>query len=142
MSSNATTVNAIITNLKTILGTTLSYKLDYDIADDPDVDTNKAATLLYAGEEFDDVYGERPAYNVASFVVEIKFRASDPDTRRQTAVNLTHGTRDAITEATLNIGDLSASKLVVWAICRRSENDNQTPVQTITQEYAIQYRES
>ena len=142
MSSNATTVKAIITNLKTILGTTLAYNLDYDISSDADVNTTPAVHILYGGETFEENNNEKQKYNNIAFTISLFFAASTPDNRREKAVEYIHAIRDKMTPDELNIGDLSASQLVNNVDCEEATNDNEIPVQTITLGVTVKYRET
>lgn len=139
--TNTTNVQAIITNLEGIIGTTLGFNLEYEIKDDPDVDTTPAAILHYLGESFEDSLGERPKYNEVSFMIIVVFRESDTDEIRDRSTIYVHKLRDGITTAKLNVGDLSESKQVTWVDHLSAEVTTETPTIQIDYQIAVRYRE-
>ena len=108
-----TTLNAIETNLKTILETTLGYSLE-DLSND-DIDDTPLAQLN--SDDMDILDDENLSIEYADRVYLITVKASvvdsTPDLGRAKANELIAALRGAITEAALNSGDLAISKLVV-----------------------------
>ena len=139
--TNTTNVQAIITNLETIVGTTLGFKLEYNCKDDPDVDTTPGAVILYLGETFVENFGEKPLYNEISFLILIKFTEENPGSIRDKAITHVHKLREGITIDALNVGDLSASKIVSWVDHEGAEVDNEQPVNQIDYHLSVRYRE-
>lgn len=139
--TNTTNVQAIITNLETIVGTTLGFKLEYNIKDDPDVDTTPGAIILYLGEVFEESFGEKPLYNEIAFLILIKFTEDTPGLIRDKAVTYIHKLREGITIDLLNVGDLAATKIVSRVTHEGADLDNEQPVNQIDYSLSIRYRE-
>ena len=108
-----TTLNAIETNLETILTTTLGYSLE-DLSVD-DIDETPLAQLITGDmdipddEELSIEYADR----IYEIIVKAQVADSTPDLGRAKANDLIAALRGALTEPALNSGDLATSKEVV-----------------------------
>jgi hypothetical protein len=139
--SNTTNVQAIITNLETIVGTTLGFNLELSLASDPDVDTTASAQILYQGEDFMESFGEKPLSNELDILIKIQFREETPGDIRDLAVGYVHKLREGITINLLNVGALSASKMVSRVDHGPAEVEPDHPITEIDYHLKIRYRE-
>ena len=107
-----TTLNAIETNLETILATTLGYSLE-DLSDD-DIDKTPLAQLRSGDMEIldDEPVSIEEADRIYEVTVKQGLAVSGPNTARATANDIIAALRGAITEAALNTGDIAISKKV------------------------------
>lgn len=139
------TIKAITTNLESIIETTLTWSLE----DKSSGDGTAAApivNILYDGEEPEDLFNERSSYIEADFTFKISFAGTGtytPALARIDQQTNAHALRAAITVALLNVGDLSASKLVSFVEHGKWEVDYDTPpLSVITYPITVRYREN
>ena len=144
--TDAATVKSIITNLETIVSTTIGWRLE-DLSSDPvDQDIQEVrsivlAQIYYDGEEFEDNFNERKATNEISVTIKAEKTVLLPGDARDTAVDLVHAIRTNVTVANLNTGDLASSKLVHW-VRHSSATVDRIKLKTImTYQLKIRYAE-
>jgi len=104
------TLNAIETNIETILGTTLGYLLE-DLSGD-DIDTTTLAQLFSERMVILDEEEISPEYADRDYLVVTKSEATTPDAARTKANTIIAALRGAFTIAALNSGSLSVSQPV------------------------------
>jgi len=140
-STNAQNVQYIIENLELIVGTTLGFNLEYEIKDDPEVETTAAAIILYEGEIFEESFGEKPLYNEISFIIRVKYRRSDPTQIRDKGADYVHLLREGITIDLLNVGALSASQIVSRVSHDGADLSINLPIIELDYSISVRYRE-
>ena len=138
--SNIDTVKAITTNLEGVL-TGLGWKLE-DLSSDPDVDTTPVCQVLYEGESFEDLYGERPQYNTIAFLVRVVRNRTQPGTSRDAQQEAVHAIRGAVTVAALNAGSLATSKLVNRVAHTGAQVEYDPPLSILDYRLQVRYRET
>ena len=106
------TLNAIETNLETILATILGYSLE-DLSDD-DIDTTPLAQLQSGDMEIldDEPLSIEAGDRIHEITVKQGLGVSAPNTARATANDIIAALRGAIIEPSLNTGALATSKKV------------------------------
>ena len=138
---NTENVQYIIDNLEYIIGTTLEFNLEYDIANDPEADTTPSAVIIYSGEEFGEAFGEKPLYNEITFEILVQFSDSTPATIRSRSVDYMHSIREGVTIDTLNVGALAASQIVSRVESNSNDVVVELPVIQINYILTVRYRE-
>ena len=111
------TVTAITNNIEAILS---AMALSLEDQSGELISTKPLGGLEYLGDEYDDNYQERPFYNTAGFRITITAQGGEPSVERATSVMWVHDLKNTLTVESLNVGDLSVSKLVA----RVSHNEN------------------
>lgn len=139
--TNKTNVKAIITNLETILSSDLGYNLEYEMRDDPDVDTTPSMVLHYEGEDFEENFGEQPKYNEIKFLIIAQFRESDPDEIRDRTVDIVHDIRGGVTIDNLNVGALADNQIVSRVNHESNAAIIETPIIVLGYNLLVRYRE-
>ncbi len=140
---NIVTEKAITTNIESILTSSPLDLVLHDLSADPKGIVKPAAMLLYEGGEAADNFGEAPTYIESAYTVKIGVNNSDPADRRALEQEIVHKLRAAFADAsTLNIGDLSSSKLVTRITHGEWEVDREPPVSFVTYPLTIRWRES
>lgn len=109
--TDAATVKAVITNLETIISSTIGWKLE-DLSTDHEARTYIVAQLDYDGEDPDDTFKERPSRPEINFTIKAQKTVVLPGDARDIAVDMVHAVETYVTVASLNVGSLSSSKLV------------------------------
>jgi len=105
------TLNAIDTNIKTILATTLGYSLE-DLSVE-DIGDKTLAQLKPGNMNIEDDSEISIEYADRDFLIRTKSEAKEPDDARAKANEIIAALRGALTITALNSGDLATSKLVV-----------------------------
>ena len=140
-STNAQNVQYIIENLELIVGTTLGFNLEYEIKDDPEVETTAAAIILYDGETFEESFGEKPLYNEISFIIRVKYRRSDPTQIRDKGADYVHLLREGITIDLLNVGALASTQIVSRVSHDGADLSISLPIIELDYSISVRYRE-
>jgi hypothetical protein len=139
--SNTETVQAIITNIETILtNSTLAFKLE-DMSDDEKLKTIDLAKVIYTGEEFEESYGERNLYNEIEFLIVVQYTDPNPAARRDKNAVIVHKIRDNITIDALNVGFLASTKLVSRVEHVEAKTGIDQTTNTINYILKVRYRE-
>ena len=136
--TNEETVDAIIENIEQIL-TGLGFPIE-DLSGDSYM-SSPWAQVHYNGEDFENEYSQRPEYNQVNLVLFMQFQSNTPALSRGLQVKTLHDLRDAITVATVNVGDLRDSKLVTFVQHTGGTVDYNAPITAISYALAVQYRE-
>lgn len=107
------TLNAIETNLETILVTTLGYSLE-DLSVN-DIEDNPLAQLITGDMDIpdDEELSIEYANRIYEIIVKEQVAESTPVLGRAKANDIIAALRGALTEPALNSGDLEVSRLVV-----------------------------
>lgn len=143
---NLETVKAVTDNLETVLraqGVQFTRKTF-------EADNNIPASLLplgeirYQGEAFENTHGERMGYAEAEFSLRVVIAERDAVDMMRAQQKWAHSIRGALTVAALNIGALSASKLVSRVVANSVEVDNSRTdgVAVLGYGVSIRYRET
>lgn len=139
------TVKAITTNLEAIITSTLAWQLE-DASGGKGTPSAPLVNILYAGEAPEDIFNERPSYIEVDFTLLISFTGTDSYLPAQARIDQqtnAHAIRSAVTVALLNVGDLSASKLVSFVEHGEWEVDYLNPaLSIITYPITVRYREN
>jgi len=142
--SNLDTIQAIEANLKAILTTTLDWDLE-DLSDNPLVDdtTRTFCELDYGGvAAFEDLFNERPSYIEESFTIRVVANRPTHAARNLEAQTAIHALRGALNVAALNVGALSASKLVSRVAHLGGQVNQDGPLVSVEYTIRVRYRES
>ncbi len=131
------TVDAIITNSEAILS---AMALNLEALPSDSIETTPAAYLDYDTEDFDDNFQERPLYNTVNFVIRIRAKGGTANEDRDIKRTWTHLLKGAFTVAALNVGDLSASKLVARINHDGVNLGKEGEAVTIDYEMGVKYR--
>ncbi|MCK5615562.1 hypothetical protein KAR91_77575 [Candidatus Pacearchaeota archaeon] len=105
------TLNAIDTNIETILETTLGYSLE-DLSVE-DIGTATLAQLMPGTMIIQDEDETSIEYADRDYLIQTKSEAKEPNDARAKANEITAALRGALTITALNSGDLAISRLVV-----------------------------
>lgn len=100
------------------------------------------AQVSYNGESFESTFGERPCYSEASFTIKI-ILPEQPDCTAQPEEQMwAHRSKDAITAAALNSGQLAVAKPVAAVMIPGFRTESAGGFSKISIEVKIRYRES
>lgn len=142
--SNFDTIKAVTENMEEVLrreGIRFSLKTHDD-------EKGGAASLIplgkiyYAGESFQNAYGERPLYAEAEFIIKIEIGGRDPADVVREQQRWAHKVRGALSAQALNINGLAASKYVNRVKIQRVDAENRKDTSTIVCRAAVRYREA
>ena len=144
MSANFTTIKAITDNVQSVLQ---GQGIKFSRSTFEDEKAIPAALLplgeiYYRGEEFEYNHGQRAGYSEAIFVIKVTVQDRDMTALMRLAQKWTHAVRDALTVNALNIGDLSASKLVSWVMMESVDIEYKVEYASLTHRMKIRYRET
>ncbi len=134
---NYETVQAITTNLEAIL-TSIGLSLE-DASSEP-TGAAPLVKLKYPSDDAEYDHGEKPGRSTINIKLEIEFRESSPDLSRDKQQYWTHMVRDNVSVAVLNVGALSASKLV-GRVDQRSRVEYSAPVSRVFHDIEVRYRQ-
>ncbi|MBI5827657.1 MAG: hypothetical protein HZB22_08020 [Deltaproteobacteria bacterium] len=142
--SNFDTIKAITENMEEVLrkeGMRFSLKTYEDERGAP-ASHLPLGKIYYAGESFQNVYGERPLYAEVEFVIKIVIGERDPADLIREQQMWAHKVRGALCAEALNINGLAASKYVSRVRIQRIDAENRKDTSTIVCRAAVRYRES
>ena len=144
MSVNFTTIKSITDNLQSVLqaqGIKFTRKTFEDEKAIP-ASLLPLGEIYYRGEDFEYNHGQRAGYSEANFDIKVTVQDRDMTALMRLAQKWTHAVRDALTVNALNIGDLSASKLVSWVVMESVGIGYNVEYATLTHAMKIRYRET
>jgi len=98
--------------------------------------------IFYKGESFEYTHGQRQGYNEINYLVRVILRDTDPASLIMETQKWIHNIRNVFTVNALNIGDLSASKLVSLAIIKNIEIENKIDIAILILDVIVRYRET
>ena len=137
--ANTATVQAIITNLETLL-TNAGFTLE-DLSND-NLSNTPNAVIEYSREEFEENRGQTNKYNTIFFNILIQFKETTTAAARDKIATYTHYVRDNVNVNAVNVGDLSSSQLVSFVDHISMESENNIPIFSLSYQLSIRYRET
>lgn len=142
--SNFDTIRAVTENMEEVLrkeGICFSLKTYEDERGAP-ASRLPLGRIHYAGESFQNAYGERPLYAEAEFVIKIVIGERDPADLIREQQRWAHKVRGALFAEALNINGLAASKYVNRVMIQRIDAENRKETSAIVCRASVRYRES
>jgi len=143
--SNADTIKSLTDNVQTVLQDSLGIKFErQNLEDIKDIAASKFpfGGFFDVGTEFDETHGERASYGVQSYLIWVVFKERDNAGRMRKSQEWRQLIRSGLTTNALNIGDLSASKLVSWVDTTETDIDQRDDgLSVLNYTVGIRYRE-
>ena len=139
MSVNAATVNSINDNITAILDAFDLYKFEKDSVG-PKVNT--WVQLNHGADTEDENHGEGPMYIEQRFEIVAVREIEDKSDHRTKGAEIKWDIKEAITVATLNVGDLEVSKLISRIEMDSSVNEyNSSEGLIVTVDLMVRFRD-
>ena len=99
------------------------------------------AEIQYAGEAFENTYGQRPLYAQAQFEIKIVLNERDTNDLAAAQQKWVHRIREALTVNALNANELSADKYVSSVTTKGVDVQNHDSLSVLVYRVAVRYRE-
>lgn len=138
--SDLDTKNAIQTNLRSIITTTIGYNLE-NISSDPDVETTPNVFIDIEGEDYGDNHEESKKSNELLIRLLTIYRGLSNVLINSKFFEITYNFRSSITVDNLNVGDLAVSKLVTWVTHLEARKSVDNLLMTVNYNLNIRYKE-
>lgn len=99
------------------------------------------AEIQYAGETFENTYGQRPQYAEAQFEVRVVLNERDTNDLAAAQQKWVHRMREALTVDALNANELSTQKYVSRVTTKGVDVQNLDSISMLIYRIAVRYRE-
>ena len=143
--ANIDTIKSLTDNVQTVLQNALGFKFERkNLEDVKDMPASKYPLGVFfdSGIEFEYTHGQKAGYGVQSYLVWIIFKERNDKVRMRKNQERLQQSRTALTVNALNVGDLSASKLVSWVEVTDIDTEHQNDgLSVLNYTVAVRYRE-
>ena len=143
--ANIDTIKSLTDNMQTVLQSNIKIKVERkNLEDVKDTPASKYpfGGLFDGGIEFEYTHGQKAGYAIQSYLIWIIFKERDDNARMRKVQEWLQLSRTALTVNALNIGDLSASKLVSWVETTDIDTEHlEDGLSVLNYTVAVRYRE-